>query len=96
MDTETKKQFEKLGSQIDKLATMTAEGFSDVYKQIDVTKTHFSDLTKEIRSDIASVRRDIERLPDEIDETYSNTINDLLDRVSILEKRLAAVEAART
>ena len=74
---------------IENLASMVANGF-------DLMEQKFASLEKEItdlRSEVKSIRTELERIPDDIDATYSNALNDLLDRVSKLESRLATVEA---
>lgn len=84
MDTETKIEFEKL-------ATMVAEGFSSVDKRFNQEHIYNENQFSELRQEVKSIRSDLERIPDDIDKTYSSTINDLLERVTKLEKQLAAV-----
>lgn len=57
------------------------EGFSEVRADI-----------RELRSEIKSIRREIEELPDHIDRMYAGTINDILERVQVIEKHLGIVK----
>ena len=72
MDQEIKTEFEKLGAAV-------AQGFAET-----ATRSQLESLTEEVRV----LRLDLEKAPDEIDKTYAGTINDLVDRVSGMEKRL--------
>jgi phosphoglycerate-specific signal transduction histidine kinase len=101
----TQKQFKAQAEQFERLAIMVAEGFADVHKRIDFVhsslKTEMTEMrlefkadSAELRDEIRSIRADIAKLPDDVDETYSKTINDLLDRVTHLEKKMNAVELA--
>lgn len=106
MHTESKGvkiQLKVHSEQFERLAIMVAEGFSDVHKRIDSVhsslkneitemRVEFKADVTELRDEIRSVRADIKKLPDDVDETYSKTINDLLDRVSFLEKKVKAIE----
>jgi len=91
MDKETKIEFGKLESQIEKLATMMAEGFSAVDERFNQEHLYNENQFTELRQEIKSIRSDLERIPDDIDKTYSSTINNLLERVIKLEKQLAEV-----
>lgn len=81
MDTATKKEFEKL-------ATSVAEGFSEVQRKSDQGFSEVRADIRELRSEIKSIRREIEELPDHIDRMYAGTINDILERVEVIEKHL--------
>lgn len=96
-------QLKAHSEQFERLAIMVAEGFTDVHKRIDFVhsslKTEISEMRIEFKADIAelrdeirSIRADIKKLPDDVDETYSKTIKDLLERVSFLEKKVKAFE----
>jgi predicted nucleic acid-binding Zn-ribbon protein len=91
MDTEVKASFEKVDESINKLATMVANGFSDVRERFVQVDQRFDKVDAEIaelRNEIRSIRTELGRIPDDIDATYAGTLNSLLERVSVIEKKL--------
>ena len=42
----------------------------------------------ELRSEVSSIRAELERLPDRIDTTYAESINDIRERINVIEKKL--------
>ncbi len=91
MDTETKVQFEKMHESFDKLAVMVANGFAEVRERFEHVDQRFDRVDEdiaELRNEIRSIRAEIERIPDDIDATYAGTLNSLLERVSVIEKKL--------
>lgn len=87
MDKETKQEFEKLG-------TMIAGGFSDVENKFKTVEERFNTERlyiegefSELRREIKSIRAELEQVPDDADKTYSKILNDLLERVSKIEKQ---------
>jgi len=99
MDTETKKEFGKVHESIEKLAISMASGFEQVDKRFEQVDKHFEQVDKRfdllegeikaLRDETKSIRRELERIPDDIDVTYSGTLNDLLERVSVIERTLS-------
>ncbi len=84
MEKELEKKFEQVHEGIDKLATMVAEGFSAVDSGLQNVREDIA----ELRSEIRSIRIELERIPDDIDATYAKSLNDLFERVRVIEKRL--------
>ncbi len=91
MDRETVQQFDRVHESIDKLAISVADGFAQIDKRFDKVETSMADLRNELRAEIRSIRTEIEELPDVIDRIYGSTINNLLDRVRVIEKKLGIV-----
>lgn len=90
MDKETKQEFEKLG-------TMIAGGFSDVENKFKTVEERFNTERLYIEGEFSELRREIkpicaelEQVPDDADKTYSKIPNDLLERVSKIEKQLTS------
>ena len=98
MDKEVSQQFDRVHESIDKLAVMVANGFSAVDKRFEQVDQRFDKVDQrfdkveadiaELRAEIRSIRTEIEELPDVIDRMYGPTINNLLDRVRVIEKKL--------
>jgi archaellum component FlaC len=87
MDKETKQEFEKLG-------TMIAGGFSDVENKFKTVEERFNTERlyiegefSELRREIKPIRAELEQVPDDVNKTYSKILNDLLERVSKIEKQ---------
>lgn len=104
---EIKELFRLQTEQFERIATMVAEGFADVHTRIDFVhsslKTEMTEMrlefkgdVSELREEIRSIRADIAILPDDVDEMYSKTITDLLDRVTYIEQRLKMLEQTRS
>ena len=90
MENDIKNEFEKL-------AGMVAEGFLDVRTQfaaVDVQFEHVQENIKSLRGELKSIQNDVAEVPGSVDETYSSTINDLLERLSVAEAKLEKLEAA--
>jgi len=90
MDKETKQEFEKLG-------TMIAGGFSDVENKFKTVEERFHTERlyiegefSELRREIKPIRAELEQVPDDVNKTYSKILNDLLERVSKIEKQLTS------
>lgn len=90
MDKETKQEFEKLG-------TMIAGGFSDVENKFKTVEERFNTERlyiegefSELRREIKPIRAELEQVPDDVNKTYSKILNDLLERVSKIEKQLTS------
>ena len=82
-----REQFTKLEQsieqQISKLVEATAAGFANVESRM-ATKDDVTELQTAIRA----VSQRVDQLPNDVDETYAEPINDLLERVTRTEKRL--------
>ena len=81
----------KTNESIEKLAISVVEGFEQVdkrFEQVDKRFDRLEDEVRALREEVKSIRAELERIPDDIDATYSGTINDLLDRVAVIEKHL--------
>ncbi len=90
--------FHTVNKTIEKLAIMVAEGFSNVDKRFEQVDKRFEQVDRrfdkveediaELRLEIRGIRQEINDLPDVVDRIYGKTINNLLDRVGVIEKRL--------
>lgn len=69
--------------QVDERFEQVDARFDKVDARFDKVEADIADLRIEIRS----IRFELEHLPDKIDATYAGVINDLLDRVRVLERR---------
>jgi phage-related protein len=102
MEKEIQGQFGRIHESIERLATMVAESFASMTKYIngrfDSVDERFNQVDqqlglmqseiRELRSEIRSIRTELERMPDTVDAMYGSTINDLFDRIAIIEKKL--------
>lgn len=91
MDAETKKVLQGMQESFDSLAASVANGFSRMEESNAEVARRLGLLEEEVRSlrqETKSIRTELERIPDDIDKTYSGTFNDLLERVSTIEKHL--------
>lgn len=98
MEKELEKRFDQIDQNfntvnktIEKLAIMVADGFSNVDKRFEQVDKRFDKVEEdiaELRLEIRGIRQEIEDLPDVVDRIYGKTINNLLDRVVVIEKRL--------
>lgn len=88
--SDVQQRFDEVNQRIDD----TNLRIDDMNQRIDDTNVRISDLAKELRDEIKSLRLELGQLPDEVYRTYSKTINDLLERVTVAEKRLAKLEAS--
>ncbi len=92
MEKEFKAEFNKIhekfaitNKRIDDLTQLTIKGLQQHQAEIS-----------ELRGDIKSLRSDVETVPDKIDRLYSGVFNDLRERMSATERRVGALEAAKT
>ena len=93
MDQETKQELADIKLQIQLLTTAVADGFSKITNETHsefvklgarvATKADFSEFNEQVKS----IRSELESIPNEIDQTYGKSFNELFDRVSILEKK---------
>ncbi len=101
MSTQPTDKAAVLQESIDNLATMVAQGFAAVDERFDKIDERFEKVDQRfdkieldiesLRSEIRSIRAELLRMPDDIDATYAKTFNDLLERVSTIEKKLGIV-----
>jgi regulator of replication initiation timing len=98
MEKDVEQAFTKMQEGIDKLATMVADGFHAVDKRFEQVDKRFEQVDKrfdlleseirELRNEVRSIRAELERMPDSVEATYGRTMNDLLDRIIVIEKKL--------
>ncbi len=77
-----------LNERITSLETSVNERFASVNKQFGSVNERLDAQSQEIKA----LRRDLAQVPDEIDETYAKVLNELVDRVGVLEKKFEMVK----
>ena len=75
---------DKRFEQVDKRFEQVDKRFEQVDRRFDKVEEDIAELRLEIRG----IRQEINDLPDVVDRIYGKTINNLLDRVGVIEKRL--------
>jgi|GEM_PF-5514496 len=106
---EVKDQISDLATQVQKLTTSVDGRFSDVDGRFSEVSKQIQDLTSAVAAGFTqtTTKQDIENLetkisalgkrvddvPDDIDSTYSESLNDLLERQVRLEKQVEASAA---
>jgi DNA-binding ferritin-like protein len=95
MEKEIETAFIKVHESIDKLATSVATSFHALsekmdqrFDQVDQRLGLLESEVRELRNETRSIRAALERLPDDIDATYAPTMNDMLERIIVIEKKL--------
>ncbi len=98
MDKEFQEKFAEVHKSIDKLAMMVASGFEQMEKRFERIENRLEQIEKrldvievdirELRAEARSIRAELNHVPDDVDATYAPTLNDLLERVSRIEKKI--------
>lgn len=83
--------FASMTEHVDQRFEQVDQQFEQVDKQFEQVDKRFDQLDAEIRElhmEVRSIRAALSRIPDNIDATYAPTLNDLLERVARIEKKI--------
>ena len=77
-------QMEKRFERIENRLEQVENRLEQVEKRLDVIEIDI----RELRAEARSIRAELNHVPDDVDATYAPTLNDLLERVSRIEKKI--------
>jgi len=81
------KRFERIENRLEQVENRLEQvenRLEQVEKRLDVIEIDI----RELRAEARSIRAELNHVPDDVDATYAPTLNDLLERVSRIEKKI--------